>query len=157
MSVDETSTPGDATMDDSVGQAILDACTVVACIAPHVHAELHGSLVRLLDALVRITQNEHMVLRSPGACGFRGLTPCNTAKALPGLVERIWPMLGDSTLLHRQGAMEVISRTVRVQDERLLPYVLFLVVPVLGRMNDSDESVRLLATNTFAELVKLVQ
>ena len=45
---------------------------------------------------------------------------------------------------------------MRVQDERLLPYVLFLVVPVLGRMNDSDESIRLLATNTFAELVKLL-
>lgn len=156
MSVDETSTPGDAPMDDSVGQAILDACTVVACIAPHVHAELHGSLVRLLDALVRITQNEHMVLRSAGACCFSVLTKCITDKAMHVLVERIVPMLGDSTLLHRQGAMEVISRTVRVQDERLLPYVLFLVVPVLGRMNDSDESVRLLATNTFAELVKLV-
>jgi len=38
----------------------------------------------------------------------------------------------------------------------ILPYVLFMVVPVLGRMSDSDESMRLLATQTFATLVKLV-
>jgi TATA-binding protein-associated factor len=37
-----------------------------------------------------------------------------------------------------------------------LPYVIFLVVPVLGRMSDSDDDVRLVSTNTFATLVKLV-
>jgi TATA-binding protein-associated factor len=38
----------------------------------------------------------------------------------------------------------------------ILPYVLFMIVPVLGRMSDPDESMRLLATQTFATLVKLV-
>ncbi len=38
----------------------------------------------------------------------------------------------------------------------ILPYVLFLVVPVLGRMSDPDEDVRLLATITFASLIRLV-
>ena len=38
----------------------------------------------------------------------------------------------------------------------ILPYVLFMIVPVLGRMSDPDESMRLLATRTFATLVKLV-
>lgn len=31
-----------------------------------------------------------------------------------------------------------------------------MIVPVLGRMSDPDESMRLLATRTFATLVKLV-
>lgn len=38
----------------------------------------------------------------------------------------------------------------------ILPYVIFLIVPVLGRMSDSDNDIRLLATTTFATLVKLV-
>ena len=38
----------------------------------------------------------------------------------------------------------------------ILPYVLFLIVPVLGRVSDTDETVRKLATSTFAALVKLV-
>ena len=36
------------------------------------------------------------------------------------------------------------------------PYVIFLLVPVLGRMSDSDNGVRLIATTAFATLVKLV-
>ena len=41
-------------------------------------------------------------------------------------------------------------------DTDILPYVVFLIVPVMGRMSDSDNDVRLLATETFATLVKLV-
>ena len=41
-------------------------------------------------------------------------------------------------------------------DAEILPYVIFLIVPVMGRMSDSDNDVRLLATETFAALVKLV-
>ena len=41
-------------------------------------------------------------------------------------------------------------------DHKALPYVIFLVVPVLGRMSDPDDDVRSTATNTFASLVKMV-
>lgn len=39
---------------------------------------------------------------------------------------------------------------------KALPYVLFLIVPILGRMSDPNEPIRLLATGTFASLVKMV-
>ena len=45
---------------------------------------------------------------------------------------------------------------VTALDTEILPYVIFLIVPVMGRMSDSDNDVRLLATETFASLVKLV-
>lgn len=38
----------------------------------------------------------------------------------------------------------------------VLPYVIFLIVPLLGRMSDSNEDVRNLATTTFASIIKLV-
>ena len=41
-------------------------------------------------------------------------------------------------------------------DHKALPYVIFLVVPVLGRMSDPDDDVRSTATNIFASLVKMV-
>lgn len=41
-------------------------------------------------------------------------------------------------------------------ETEILPYVIFLIVPVMGRMSDSDNDVRLLAAETFATLVKLV-
>ena len=38
----------------------------------------------------------------------------------------------------------------------ILPYVMFLIVPVMGRMSDSDHDVRVLAATTFASIIKLV-
>lgn len=45
---------------------------------------------------------------------------------------------------------------VQKLDIKALPYVIFLIVPVLGRMSDSDDDIRSVATNTFASLVKMV-
>lgn len=39
---------------------------------------------------------------------------------------------------------------------KTLPYIIFLIVPLLGRMSDPDEDVRSAATNSFATLVKMV-
>jgi TATA-binding protein-associated factor len=49
-----------------------------------------------------------------------------------------------------------ITDLINVMEDDILPYVIFLIVPVLGRMSDSDNDIRLIATTTFATLVKLV-
>ena len=84
------------------------------------------------------------------------------------MVESILPIVADQhNLQRRQGATECIYRIHLVSDNLMidlvttldidiLPYVIFLIVPVMGRMSDSDNDVRLLATETFAALVKLV-
>ncbi|KAI9618039.1 hypothetical protein KEM48_006979 [Puccinia striiformis f. sp. tritici PST-130] len=45
--------------------------------------------------------------------------------------------------------------TVDVLSIKILAYIIFLVVPVLGRMSDPDDDVRHVATHTFACLIKL--
>ena len=45
---------------------------------------------------------------------------------------------------------------VQKLDIKALPYVIFMIVPVLGRMSDPDDDIRSTATNTFASLVKMV-
>ena len=41
-------------------------------------------------------------------------------------------------------------------DARIVPYAIFLVVPLMARMTDADEAVRRMASLAFAELVKLL-
>jgi len=73
------------------------------------------------------------------------------------LVENILPTINSSSNVHaRQGAIECIYHLIHVMEDGILPYVIFLITPVLGRMSDSDNDVRLLATTSFATLVKLV-
>lgn len=45
---------------------------------------------------------------------------------------------------------------VQKLDIKALPYILFMIVPVLGRMSDPDDDVRATTTNAFATLVKMV-
>ena len=55
--------------------------------------------------------------------------------------------------------MSLLSHSIDVVQEldiKALPYVIFLIVPTLGRMSDADDDVRTTATNTFASLVKMV-
>jgi len=41
-------------------------------------------------------------------------------------------------------------------DIKALPYIIFLVVPILGRMSDSNDEIRSTSTNIFASLVKMI-
>ncbi|WFD35447.1 TATA-binding protein-associated factor mot1 [Malassezia cuniculi] len=143
--------------NDDQGQAVLDACSVLEVIVPHIHPSLHTRLDPLLGTLVAMVRSGVAVVRFAGARCFSVMARSLTETSMCTLVRDVVSLLGDArNLINRQGAIELIARTVRMLDDRLLPYVIFMVVPVLGRMSDSDEKVRLLATNTFASLVKMV-
>ena len=97
-------------------------------------------------------------------------------QAMKYIIETVLPLLGDSrSISNRQGAVELIYcepntflcheqyaycfgslDVVQELDIKALPYVIFLIVPILGRMSDQDDDVRTTATNTFASLVKMV-
>ena len=72
------------------------------------------------------------------------------------LAETVLPHASSDDLHCRQGTIELIYHLIHVMEDDILPYVIFLIVPVLGRMSDSDNDIRLIATTTFATLVKLV-
>ena len=38
----------------------------------------------------------------------------------------------------------------------VIPYIVLLIVPVLGRMSDQNEDVRTMATHCFATLIRLL-
>lgn len=41
-------------------------------------------------------------------------------------------------------------------DVDIVPYIVLLVVPVLGRMSDPTDSIRFMATQCFATLIRLL-
>lgn len=50
---------------------------------------------------------------------------------------------------HSPGVMEQL-------DVEIVPYIVLLVVPVLGRMSDPSDSIRFMATQCFATLIRLL-
>ena len=54
------------------------------------------------------------------------------------------------------GVIETLYCLCEQLQLSIVPYIVFLVVPVLSAMSDPDNQIRLLATSTFASLVRLM-
>ncbi|KAJ2939739.1 hypothetical protein O0L34_g17931 [Tuta absoluta] len=56
----------------------------------------------------------------------------------------------------RCGAAETLSRVVDTLQLQVVPYIVLLVVPLMGRMSDHCEAVRVMSTRCFASLIQLM-
>nr|XP_020482463.2 TATA-binding protein-associated factor 172-like [Labrus bergylta] len=62
--------------------------------------------------------------------------------------------IGDCT--KQEGAIEALACVMEQLDVDIVPYIVLLVVPVLGRMSDPSDSIRFMATQCFATLIRLL-
>ncbi|CAO1627101.1 unnamed protein product [Jaminaea pallidilutea] len=139
------------------GQGILDCCTLIETVSSRLTEDHRDKLEGLFSPLSAALRSRFAAIRSAAAKCLSGFAECLTLPTMIHIVRNILPLLDDPTnVTHRQGSIELLGYLVNRLDVQLLPYVIVLVVPVLGRMNDSDSAVRLSATSTFASLVKMV-
>ena len=78
------------------------------------------------------------------------------SETLTAVILHLLPLLERPELTYRIGVIEALSCLATSLAVEIIPYIVLLVVPVLGRMSDSNQEVRLAATFTFATLVKLM-
>lgn len=143
--------------DVMLGQEVVDGLSTLRALLPKFHRDLHPTIIQLFPLIIKALQSTFSVLRYAAAKCFATICSVITAEGMTALVESILPMIGNALDLQcRQGAVECVYHLIHVMEEDILPYVVFLIVPILGRMSDSDNDIRLIATTTFATLVKLV-
>lgn len=143
--------------DTALGQSVIDALGVMRAILPKLSSTLYPEIIEQLPKLLAGLKYELSVFRYSSAKCFATICSVMPAKAFPFLVRNIIPMLnnaGDSR--ERQGATETIYHVSVAMGADILPYIVFLIVPILGRMSDADHDVRILASTTFASIIKLV-
>ncbi|CAE6462717.1 unnamed protein product [Rhizoctonia solani] len=142
---------------DEAGQQAIDSLTVLHIVVPSLDQSLHGRVAELFPEIARALRSKFALVRQAAARSLATLCNTVTTKGMRFVVEHVLPYLGDTTVLeNRQGTMELIYHIVQKLDIKVLPYVLFLIVPVLGRMSDNDNDCRYVASNTFASLVRMV-
>ncbi|KAL4871755.1 hypothetical protein BDV12DRAFT_19376 [Aspergillus spectabilis] len=140
-----------------LGQEVVDGLSTLRALLPKFDPGLYPWVVSLMPLVAKALQCRLSVIRYAAAKCFATICSVVTVDGMTMLVEKILPTIGNALDVHnRQGAVECIYHLIHVMEDGILPYVIFLVVPVLGRMSDSDNDVRLLATTSFATLVKLV-
>jgi len=154
----EATLPLKIASDDGIfGQEVVDALSTLRALVGKLHPDVRGFVKHLLPLIARALQTKLYVLRYVAAKCFATICSVMPIEGVTMLVETVLPTIGDGANTHaRQGAIECIYHLIHVMEDAILPYVIFLITPVLGRMSDSDNDVRLLATTSFATLVKLV-
>jgi TATA-binding protein-associated factor len=141
----------------TIGQQVVDGLSILRALTPTLHPDLQPFVMGLLPLVVKALTSELSVFRYMAAKCLATICSVITVGGMTTLVEKVLPSVGNPVDLScRQGAIECIYHLIHVMGDNILPYVIFLIVPVLGRMSDSDNDVRLLATTSFATLVKLV-
>lgn len=143
--------------EQQTGQAAIDGMSVLRALTPTLDIGLHGFVISLIPLVIKALHSELSVFRYMAAKCLATICSVITVEGMTMLVEKVLPSISNPVDLNfRQGAIEVIYHLIHVMGDNILPYVIFLIVPVLGRMSDSDNDVRLIATTSFATLVKLV-
>lgn len=142
--------------DDELGQEIIDGLSILRLLTPSMHPNLHSFVLAMMPLVIRALRSRLSVFRYAAAKCFATICSVVRIQGMTMLVENVLPFINSLDLYPRQGTIELIYHLIHVMEDSILPYVIFLIVPVLGRMSDSDNDVRLIATTTFATLVKLV-
>ncbi|KAI0598541.1 SNF2 family domain-containing protein [Biscogniauxia sp. FL1348] len=143
--------------ENTFGQEVIDAMSVIRTMTPTFHESLRAFVMQQVPLVIKALHSELSVFRYMAAKCLATICSVITVEGMTALVEKVLPSINNPLDLNfRQGAIEVIYHLIAVMGDGILPYVIFLIVPVLGRMSDSDNDIRLIATTSFATLVKLV-
>lgn len=153
----EISSTDEIINDHLKGQSIIDALGVSRALLPKLDATLYDEIIEYLPLILPGLKSKYSVFRYSSAKYFATVCLIIPARAFTFLVKSILPLLNNAGEINeRQGAIESIYHLSSTMGSDILPYIVFLIVPVLGRMSDADQDVRILATTTFAAIIKLV-
>ena len=137
-------------------QPLIDSLHVLAALSKFVDRGLHSILLSLVPSVAKCIQANISLTRRLASKCMAALSHYLGVAASRTLIERVLPLANDSNNpMNRQGAVECIYHVASTMGDDVLPYLVFLIIPLLGRMSDSDRDVRFVSTNVFAQLVKL--
>ncbi|KAK3705187.1 hypothetical protein QZH41_013983, partial [Actinostola sp. cb2023] len=143
--------------NEADAQTLVNSLQVLELLIPHIEESLLAMVVDLFPNLLVCLQHPYCAVRHMSARCMGVLSTAASQQTMKHVISDVIPLLatGDS-VDKRQGAVEAINHVIERMAINIVPYVVLLVVPILGRMSDQCEDVRLLATHCFATSIRLM-
>ncbi|XP_067936864.1 TATA-binding protein-associated factor 172-like [Watersipora subatra] len=155
--VDHFLTPFQQELADSEPQAIVNALHVLRVVFDALPLTVKSEVLTCFHSLIICIKSEHTAIRHMAARTIASTASSLTDDVMNRVLEEVLPLLGAAhDVTWRQGAIETIYHIVEVLSVQCLPYLVLMVVPVLGRMTDQNLSIQMLASQCFASLIKLM-
>lgn len=144
-------------IDHEEANNIMTALQVLEIAAPCFHESLIEHLVKSLPKLCLLVQHPLKAIRYMTARCLATLSRIITQNVMTIVINKLMPLLSQiENPINREGAIEAITCIVTKLQFKIVPYVVLLIVPILGRMSDQNKAVRLISTNCFAKLIQLM-
>uniref|UniRef100_A0A3Q2QZV1 BTAF1 RNA polymerase II, B-TFIID transcription factor-associated n=1 Tax=Fundulus heteroclitus TaxID=8078 RepID=A0A3Q2QZV1_FUNHE len=141
---------------DAAAQELVNSLQVLEVMAGAMAAELRPLLLEHLPHLFTCLQHPYTAVRHMTARCVGVLSKIATLETMNSFLECVLHWLAaidDCT--KQEGAIEALA-VMEQLDVDIVPYIVLLVVPVLGRMSDPSDSIRFMATQCFATLIRLL-
>ncbi|XP_073411973.1 TATA-binding protein-associated factor 172 [Dendrobates tinctorius] len=142
---------------DEHAQELVNSLQVFEITASSMDSSLHPVLLQHLPHLFTSLQHPYTSVRHMASRCVGVMSRIATMETMNGFLEKVLPWLSaidDNT--KQEGAIEALACVMEQLDVGIVPYIVLLVVPVLGRMSDQTDSVRFMATQCFATLIRLM-
>ncbi|KAJ3337111.1 TATA-binding protein-associated factor mot1 [Gonapodya sp. JEL0774] len=142
-------------------QEAVNSLFTLSTLAPALFATggtVRNRTLELVPSVTHALRSPHPLLRNVAARCMASVAAAAPIEVFPILIEKVLPLIDDVTNLHhRQAGAEAVYHVVQAVNLRsLLPYLIFLVVPVLRHISDQNNPMRLICSRTFAELVRIM-
>jgi TATA-binding protein-associated factor len=136
---------------------ILISLQLIEIVLEHLHKDLIEEVSKCLPKICLLIQHPMKAIRHIASRCLATFASVDAQKVMVMVINHLIPLLTQiENSINREGAIEAITCIVHKLQFNIVPYVVLLIVPVLGRMSDQDQEVRLLATSCFATLIQLM-
>lgn len=142
---------------DHQAQELVTTMQVFETLSPVVHSSLHPKVEELLPHFIACLEHPYTTVRHMSSRCLGTLCKVITMATMNRILTEVVPLLGaQEDEVKREGSVEALSCIIEQLGMDIVPYIVLLVVPLLGRMSDHVDSIRLTATQCFATLIRLM-
>lgn len=149
----------DVANKEDCGQKLIDNLAIIRALVPYLDVNLlQPEMEKALPFICNALYSRFPVVRHVAAKCMAVICNAVPTLGITYVVKHILSgsLIDQSSVVKRQGAIEAIFHMMLTMGDNILPYIVFFIVPVLGRMSDSNNQIRLISATTFASIIKLV-
>ena len=140
-------------------QKLLQSLQLLEIVLPFVHINLKDKFKELLPHLARCLECKYCQIRHLASRCLAVYANNNLFfnETMDLILTKVLDLLDSVECpIKRLGAIETFHYLIDRLGIKIVPFIVLIVVPMLGRMSDQNSFVRLLATQCFAQLVRLM-
>ena len=133
-----------------------DSLKILNTITPHLTQNLKDYVVTLLESIIELIKTKTDENNLCISTVITTICENSISLSMVVLIEKLVPLGLSTNEFVRLGFIKVVEEVIKKLDLLIVPYIVYLVFPVLSRISDHNETVRKKAAYCFAKLVKLM-